>query len=195
MDYQEENFQKIKSPFCNFADSMDTIKSYENILRFSIGNFTPMKIKVDFTLYHGAEKLVEQVVTEEVYFSNNIVFNKWSNFKNLRYCQLPVKTRLSVNIILVFKEGYELTIGCVSMNLFDEKKQFKSGMVDLNIWPFYEIDERLGCMKEYKGRYYDKDKVQDRDDIIQNIHKEFCKLILEFETFTYPMYYSSRDIN
>ena len=50
-------------------------------------------------------------------------------------------------------------------------------------------------MKEYKGRYYDIDKEHDRDDVIQNIHKEFCKLILEFETFTYPMYYSSRDIN
>lgn len=153
-DYKEENFIKIKSPFCNFSDSIDTIKKYENVMRFSIGNYTPLKIKIECTLYHGCEKLVEQVVVEEVYFSNNIVINKWTDFANLRYCQLPVKTRLSVNIILVFKEGYELTIGCVSMNLFDEKKKFKSGIIDLNIWPFYEIDERLGCMKEYKGRQY-----------------------------------------
>jgi hypothetical protein len=69
---------------------------------------------------------------------------------------LPVKTRLSVNVILIFKEdGKQLTIGCVSMNLFDEKKKFSAGKSDLNLWPFYEIDERLGCMKEYKGLYYD----------------------------------------
>jgi hypothetical protein len=44
-----------------------------------------------------------------------------------------------------------LTIGCVSMNLFDEKGRFKNGMRELNVWPFYELDERLGCMKEYNG--------------------------------------------
>lgn len=96
-------------------------------------------------------------------------------------------------MVLVFKEAYELTIGCVSMNLFDEKKKFMSGVRDLNIWPFYEIDERLGCMKEYKGRSYDPK--EERDDIIRNIHNEFTKVVLEFESFICPMYYSSRDIN
>jgi hypothetical protein len=79
------------------------------------------------------------------------------------------------------------------MNLFDEKKRFQSGIQDLNIWPFYEIDERLGCMKEYKGRRYDPK--EDRDAIIANIHNEFTKLVLQFESFIMPMYYSSRDIN
>ena len=104
-----------------------------------------------------------------------------------------MKTRLSFNIVLVFKEAYELTIGCVSINLFDEQKRFQSGVRDLNLWPFYEIDERLGCMKEYKGRYYDPK--EDRDEIIRNIHNEFSKIVIEFESFIYPMYYSSRDIN
>jgi len=119
----------------------------------------------------------------------------WCDFGSLRYCQLPVKTRLSVNVVLVFREpAFELTIGCVSINLFDEKKKFKSGLQDLNIWPFYEIDERLGCMKEYNGRRY-KGKDEDRDKIISNIHNEFCKLVLQFEEFIFPMYYSSRDLS
>ena len=62
-----------------------------------------MKIKVELDLYHGCEKLVETQVVEEVYFSNNVVFDKWTNFGDLRYCQLPVKTRLSANVILVFQ--------------------------------------------------------------------------------------------
>jgi len=37
------------------------------------------------------------------------------------------------------------------MNLFSGNGRFKSGMKDLNVWPFYEVDERLGCMKEYNG--------------------------------------------
>ena len=79
------------------------------------------------------------------------------------------------------------------MNLFDDKKRFQSGKVDLNIWPFYEIDNRLGCMKEYKGMYYDPNERRD-DDFINKIHNEFSKLVLEFESFICPMVYSSRDI-
>ena len=63
---------------------------------------TPLKIRVECTLYHGAEKLVENEVSAEVYFSNNIIINKWVDFGNLKYCQLPMKTRLAFNIILVF---------------------------------------------------------------------------------------------
>ena len=90
-----------------------------------MGNFTPHKIRLEFDLYHGCEKLYDTRVIEEVYFSNNIHINKWANFGDLRYCMLPVKTRLSVNVILIFKEGNkQLTIGCVSMNLFDDRKKF-----------------------------------------------------------------------
>ena len=62
------------------------MENYKNILRFSIGNLAPMKIKVELDLYHGCEKLVETQVVEEVYFSNNVVFDKWTNFGDLRYC-------------------------------------------------------------------------------------------------------------
>jgi len=58
---------------------------------------------------------------------------------------------MAFTVTLIFEENAELTIGCVSINLFDEKHQFRSGIQDLNIWPFYKIDERLGCMKEYNG--------------------------------------------
>jgi hypothetical protein len=55
--------------------------------------------------------------------------------------------------VLIFKEQNqaELVIGSVSMNLFSRNGRFKSGTKDLNVWPFYEKDERLGCMKEYNG--------------------------------------------
>jgi hypothetical protein len=64
----------------------------------------------------------------------------------------------------------------VSINLFDENKKFKSGIQSLNVWPFYEIDERLGCMKEYKGRRYTEG--EDRDRIIESISNEFCQLMI-----------------
>lgn len=112
---------------------------------------TPLKLQVECTLYHGCEVLTQGVFSDEAYFSNTIHYDQWINFGNLRYCQIPMKTRLSFNLNLLTKEGQMLTIGCVSMNLFDEKGRFKNGMRELNVWPFYELDERLGCMKEYNG--------------------------------------------
>lgn len=79
------------------------------------------------------------------------------------------------------------------MNLFDQNKRFVSGVQDLNLWPFYQNDERLGCMKQYKGMKLDHKT--HTGDIIANIHNQFTKLVLEFESFIFPMFYSSRNLN
>lgn len=83
-----------------------------------------------------------------------------------------------------------MTIGCVSMNLFDEKGRFRNGMRELNVWPFYELDERLGCMKEYNGMTVEQTKAK---DFIRTIDSLFTKIVVEFESFITPLYYSSRD--
>jgi hypothetical protein len=76
------------------------------------------------------------------------------------------------------------------MNLFDERGRFKNGQRELNVWPFYELDERLGCMKEYNGMTVEQ--VQARD-FHRNIDSLFTKLVVDFESFICPLYYSSRD--
>ena len=92
--------------------------------------------------------------------------------------------------MLIFKEKSKLTIGCVSINLFNEKGIFNSGVRDLNVWPFYEIDERLGCMKEYDGLKRD---ILKETELARKIHLLFTKLVIVFESFICPMMYSSRD--
>ena len=101
-----------------------------------------------------------------------------------------MKTRLSFNINLIMKEGYMLTIGCVSMNLFDEKGRFRNGVKELNVWPFYELDERLGCMNEYNGMTVHQALAKDFHKILDSL---FTKLVIEFESFMCPLHYSSRD--
>ena len=83
-----------------------------------------------------------------------------------------------------------LTIGCVSMNLFDEKGRFRNGVKELNVWPFYELDERLGCMNEYNGMTVHQALAKDFHKILDSL---FTKLVIEFESFMCPLYYSSRD--
>ena len=112
------------------------------------------------------------------------------SFDNLKYCQIPIKTRLCFNIILIFQENAHMTIGSVSINLFDEKGQFRRGVQDLNIWPFYEIDERLGCMKEYNGMKSEYTKLK---NLNETLHLYFSKLVVGFDSFICPLIYSSRD--
>lgn len=64
------------------------------------------------------------IKSKEVYISQSISFNqviKFGKLNPLRYCQIPIKTRLAFSIKMLFQENAELTIGCVSINLFDEK--------------------------------------------------------------------------
>lgn len=195
---------RLRRPFCNFSDQYETIKQYKKVLKWDFGEnqnhqgyYTPVKLRVDCTLYHGCDPLLDdqdsKVSSTEVYLGQNISFDqiiKFGKLKPLRYCQIPIKTRLAFSIKLIFQEKAELTIGCVSINLFDEKGQFRSGIQDLNIWPFYDIDERLGCMKEYNGM---KSKDYKRNAQRGTLHMLFSKLIVKFETFICPMMYSSRD--
>lgn len=61
------------------------------------------------------------------------------------------------------------------MNLFSgNESRFKSGIKDLNVWPFYEIDERLGCMKEYNGMTHANAKIVHSEH--SRLHQFFTKL-------------------
>lgn len=38
---------------------MDPIRAYENLLEYQFGELTPIKLRVECTLYHGCEKICE----------------------------------------------------------------------------------------------------------------------------------------
>ena len=202
LKYINKHMEGVQTHFCNFGEKYDTIKNIRDLMRFDFHNkelglteLTPIKIRVDCTIYHGCDELLEKSNSKKqsksVYFSPNVTFDQVISFENLKYCQIPVKTRLAFDIILIFQENATLTIGTVSINLFDENSQFRSGVQDLNIWPFYEKDERLGCMKEYNGVKSDVSKRKNLS--ADSIHLEFSKLVVGFDTFICPLVYSSRD--
>jgi hypothetical protein len=192
--YVNKVIPSITTNWCSFGQKLETINSFRNMCSAHFGTLTPLKIRVDCHLYHGCDYLFEDAYREsiEVYFNNSVSFNEQIDFK-LKYCQLPEKTRLSFNIVLIFQEKNqpELIIGTVSTNLFSKSGKFKSGTKELNIWPFYKIDERLGCMKEYCGLSYTQSQVVRQNHAVLPLY--FCRLLLQFETFVNPMYYSSRD--
>ena len=123
--YVKQYMPQIQRPICNFADSYDTILQYKKVMKWDFGDYTPIKIRVDCTLYHGCDPLLDESgstrKSKEVFLSQTVSFDQQIMFEGLRYCQIPIKTRLAFSITLVFQENAELVIGCVSINLFDEK--------------------------------------------------------------------------
>lgn len=67
--------------------------------------------------------------------------------------------------------------------VFDDNGKFKQGLLKLNIWPFYKIDNRLACMNEYYGK-----GLNHNDD-----SEYYCKLIIGLPKFCDDMYWSLRD--
>lgn len=187
---------QITTNWCNFGSSYETIKAYQSLCSAHFGKLTPLKLRVDCYLYHGCDLLdVEEKSikkSSEFYFNQNVAFNQWLFF-DLKYCQLPEKTRITFNIVLVFQEinEPELVIGTVSTNLFNKAGKFQSGRKELNIWPFYDKAERLGCMKEWNGLTTTQSKTVSENPKL--LHLYFARLIVFFEVFVNPMFYSSRD--
>ena len=119
LKYVNKVIPSISSYWCSFGQKVETINSFRNMCSAYFGHLTPLKIRVDCFLYHGCDLLFPEAQKEsvEVYFNNNVTFNQEIDFKfkmpeskdadnkeskELKYCQLPEKTRLSFNIVLIF---------------------------------------------------------------------------------------------
>lgn len=182
----QEHILGINSVYSNFSWNLDKMMLFKQVM-FGKASIKPHCLEVEWMLYHGAELLSDKVTSKQSYFNSNPKFNQWINFNNMRYWELPKKTRLSFNIILTTMESIKITIGSVSINLFDEKGKLNSGIRDLNIWPFYSIDSRLGCMKEYFG--VSKNRSQGNKI---NMNTLFSKIYIQIEDFSLPMFYTPR---
>ena len=126
-DDSQENLLGINDLYSNHSFNFGKMALFKRVM-FGEGSFIPHFIEVDCKLYHGAEEIFTPVTSKRVYFNNCAKFNQWIYFEHLRYCQLPKKTRLSFNIIMTTVENVKITIGTVSMNIFDDQGKLNSGI-------------------------------------------------------------------
>lgn len=68
-----------------------------------------------------------------------------------RFSALRPRESRVFDIKKVLTEGIDMTIGCISFNLFDYQGHLKNKNKGFNVWPFYHHDPQLGCMKEYNA--------------------------------------------
>lgn len=76
-------------------------------------------------------------------------FDEIIRFGDLRISQLPLETRIGINLTVVGGKGDMMVIGCAQINLFDKEGKIRQGRVELSVWPFYQIDARMVSMGEY----------------------------------------------
>ena len=106
-EFVSSNINKISTNFCCFGQRSDTLTAYSKLLGLVFGKLTPLRLRVDCYLFHGCDPLTttkSATTSREVYFNSTVTFNQNISFEKLKYCQLPEKSRLSFNIVLIFKE-------------------------------------------------------------------------------------------
>ena len=82
-------------------------------------------------------------------------------------------------------KGEERIIASATFLVFDCEGNFQEGKHALKIWPFYRVDERLGCMKQYRGYPELKSK--------KVASRIFPELVIQCERFAHKMVWYPRD--
>ena len=62
---------------------------------------------------------------------------------------LPRETRLAITVFIVNKECTSKTeIGSGQLPLFNEKGEFISDEIKINLWPLFKINPRINCCEK-----------------------------------------------
>lgn len=137
---------------------------------------------VDVFLLLGNKMLFDKQETPPQPFCNEPRFLTSFRFGSIRISQLPLETRIGVNVSVISSTGDNLVIGCACKNLFNANGEMIQGRININLWPFYRIDPRIVSMGEYFCR------VPGDSKDIKN-----CSITLQFDTYSCPVFYSLRD--
>lgn len=100
----------------------------------------------------------------------------------IKVSELPKETRIGINIYAVGHSGETCILGCAVKTLFDECGILRTGLIALNIWPFYRIEDRLACMEEFHGISSEYVGPRPTAAIKQNI-LEYARIYIQFDKF------------
>jgi len=113
----------------------------------------------------------------------------------IKISELPKETRLGVNIYTVGHSGETALLGCAIKTLFDERGVMRTGLIALNIWPFYRVEDRLACMEEYHGISTEITGPRP-SNVLKKNNLEYARIYVQFEKFITPeVTWSLKDYN
>lgn len=148
----------------------------------------PYLLSFDLMILYG-DSIVKDSLhrTEYTPFNYSSRLMEWVTFP-LKISDLPKESRIGVNIYAVGAFGHSFLIGSCTRTIFDEFGELRTGIQEMQIWPFYRVEARLSCMQDFWGL---------QTDHYENFSKEkleYCRIYIQFELFqSDPVTWSLKD--
>lgn len=137
----------------------------------------PYLISFDMMLIYG-DSIIENSFhrTEYCPFNYSSRLMEWVSFP-LKIAELPKEARIGVNIHAIGAAGHSYLIGSCTRTLFDEFGELKTGIQEMQIWPFYRVEERLACMQDFWGMQTDHYEQLSKSKL------EYSRIYIQFDLF------------
>ena len=168
------------SAYLNHGPSSTTAQELANEFRLP---FVPYLLSFDVMILYGDSVLGECYRrTEYCPFKYSSRLMDWVVFP-IKVSELPKECRLGVNIYAVAQTGETCLIGSCVKAIFDEKGVLTTGLLSLNLWPFYKVEERLACMQEFWGVSTDYLTGRGNPKKGENSSIEYARIFVQFESY------------
>lgn len=182
------NTQALNSAFLNHGPTNSLSIDLKNTFKLP---FDPYMLSFEVMLLYG-EEIFKGCIKEVKYSPFNYYprCNDMVSF-NLKVSETPRECRIGINIYAHSRKAEKIVIGCTAKTLFDDKGYLRSGLVGLQIWPFYRLEPRLACMQEFYGSTLDNSMSASIDKYTNiapsQFHEEFSqeygRIYIEFESY------------
>ncbi|CAD8067341.1 unnamed protein product [Paramecium primaurelia] len=147
---QDEPYIPIRYVSFGGVENRNYIKQMQTLFNL---NFEPYLISIEASIYYGDKLLTNSSIIESqlIPFSFTPTFNATIKFSQIKYSMLPLEVKLCFRVLIYSFNGESQILGSTSMYLFDQNSKFKQGLQTLNLWPFYDINPKIGCFQDFKG--------------------------------------------
>ena len=146
-NYPEDTERKINklqtNPFYPFPQ--------QKYLNYKHIKFSPTFIMIKIDILYGSYDI-------ESHYSKNYIINDnidimekiYFNPDKLIISHLPRETRLGITAFLLNKEcSSKVEIGSGQLPLFNERGEFLSSEIKVNLWPLFKINPRINCCEQF----------------------------------------------
>ena len=143
--YPEDTVKKLNkfqtNPFYPFP--------HQKNLNYKHLKFSPTFIQIKIELLYGSYDIEEHysknyIINDNIDIMEKICFNTDS----LIVSHLPRETRLGITAFILNKDN-STEIGSGQLPLFNEKGEFVSDEIKINIWPLFKINPRINCCEQF----------------------------------------------
>ena len=145
--YQGDTEKKINklqsSPFYPLQEQKST--NYKHL------KICPTFVTIKMELLYGSYDIEYQYSKKYIINDNIDIMEKiYFNPDKLIISHLPRETRLAITVFILNKECSSKTeMGSGQIPLFNEKGEFLSGEVKINLWPLFKINPRINCCEQF----------------------------------------------